>query len=102
MTNYASGRRTYKPRVLPNGAHSAVVLMRWRGWNRTVATGHGTFTYSDAYESSKAPVRVRAWRVRYCGATRYYTRFSLRFVHASDRRHYGRFFEQVTRLSCPA
>jgi hypothetical protein len=101
ITNYASGRRTFKPRQLPNGAHSGVISMRWRGWNRSVASGHGTFTYSDAYETSKAPVRVRAWRIHYCGAARYYTRFSVRFVRGADRRHYGRYFEQTMRLGCP-
>jgi len=100
ITNFLSQRELFKPRRLPHGAHSFLGALRWRGWDRSIASGSGVLDYADRTVRFKAPIRLRASRVRFCGAKRTYTRLSLVFVRAADRRRYGH-FEAPTTLACP-
>ena len=61
------GRLVYKPKVLPNGAHSAFINLRWSGWGTATAVGRGTMDYQDAYEKFRVRVRVTLTARRVCG-----------------------------------
>jgi len=101
ITNFATGRALFKPRRLPHGAHSFLGPLRWRGWDRSVATASGFLDYSDRTASFKYPIRLRASRVRFCGARRIYTRLTLRFVRSADRRRVPHFEGRLGTLECP-
>ncbi len=100
ITHFLSERALVKPRKLPHGAHSFLGPLRWRGWGRSVTTASGVLDYADRTARFKAPIRLRASRVRFCGAKRVYRRLTRRFVRAADRRRYPH-FEGATRLGCP-
>lgn len=100
IRNFATDRLVVKPRKLPHGAHSFLGRLRWRGWNRVVATASGVLDYEDRTASFKSKIRLRASRVRFCGTKRTYTRMSLTFVRAADRRRFGH-FEGTLKLECP-
>ncbi len=100
ITHFLTERALVEPRRLPHGAHSFLGPLRWRGWDRSVATARGVLDYSDRSARFRAPIRLRAYRVRFCRAKRIYTRLSLRFRRSADRRRYPH-FETVTRLGCP-
>jgi hypothetical protein len=100
ITNFASRRARVKPRTLPHGAHSFLGRLRWQGWDRSAARARGVLDYSDRFDTFKAPIRLRADRVAYCGSRRIYTRLKLRFVRGSDHRRFPH-FEATQRLDCP-
>jgi len=100
ITNFLTQRPLFKPRQLPHGAHSFLGPLRWRGWDRSVAAASGLLDYTDRTSRFKAPIRLRASRVRFCGARRMYSRLTLTFVRSADRRRY-RHFAGPTTLRCP-
>jgi hypothetical protein len=101
ITNFLSQRALIEPRQLPHGAHSFLGPLRWRGWDRPVARARGVLVYSDRTATLKAPIRLRAFRVRFCGAKRIYTRLALTFVRTADSRRYPHFVE-TRRSGCPS
>ncbi len=100
ITNFLTERTHYKPRKLPHGAHSFLGTLRWRGWNHSIASARGVLDYADRTARFRAPIRLRAYRVRFCGAKRHYTRLRLRFLRAADRQRYQH-FEGSTSVGCP-
>ncbi len=100
ITNLLSQRALVKPRRLPHGAHSFLGPLRWRSWDRSVATASGVLDYADRTARFKAPIRLRASRVRFCGATRIYSRLTLTFVRSVHRRRYAHFAGPTT-IGCP-
>jgi hypothetical protein len=101
ITNYLNGRALFKPRKLPHGAHSFLGPLRWRGWDSLVARARGVLDYSDRFATFKAPIRLRAYRVRFCGTRRVYTRLRLTFVRSADRRRYPH-FQETRKSECPS
>ena len=102
ISNFLNERALFKPRRLPHGAHSFLGRLRWRGWDRSVATASGFLDYSDRTESFRYPIRLRASRVRFCGARRIYDRLTLRFVRSADRRRVPHFEGPLpTNDECP-
>ena len=100
ITNFLNQRALVKPGKLPHGAHSFLGSLRWRGWDRSIAIATGVLDYSDRSAQFKAPVRLRASRVRFCGARRIYTRLTLTFVRPGDRRRTPH-FQGPTTTRCP-
>jgi hypothetical protein len=100
LTNYLSLRPLVRPRRYPYGAHAELRSLRWRGWNRRVARARGVMDYADRTLTLRAPIRLRAFRVRRCGTRRIYSRLGVRFVRSADRRRY-RGLETRFRLPCP-
>jgi hypothetical protein len=100
LRNFLNEHAAYKPAKLPHGAHSFIRNLRWRHWDKSIATAPGILDYVDRTSAFTAPLRMRASRVRYCGPRRFYTRLSLHFVRAADRRRLG-FFEGALNLGCP-
>lgn len=77
-----------KPTRLFHGAHSFLADVRWRRWGSTAARGRGVMVYDDAYLSLRAPIRLRASRVRLCGSKRTYQQARITFVRERDHRKY--------------
>ena len=100
IINLLSHRALVKPRRLPHGAHSFLGSLKWRGWDRSTAAASGVLDYADRTTRFKAPIRLRVSRVRFCGATRIYTRLTLTFVRSADRRRYPH-FEGPSTTGCP-
>jgi hypothetical protein len=74
--------------------------VRWERWGKPTATGRGRLDYY-AGQRFHADVRLTVSRVALCGERRRtYTRISLRFVHAADRRKHG-WLETTRTLPCP-
>jgi hypothetical protein len=100
LTNYLNRRPLVRPRRYPYGAHAELRSLRWRGWNRRVARARGVMDYADRTGTFRAPILLRAFRVRRCGTRRIYSRLGLRFVRSAHRRRY-RALEGRMRLPCP-
>lgn len=84
--DFAREQLKVKPHDLPQGAHGVFQRLRWSIWNRAAAKGRGVFTYGDAYESWKVPVRIRLFRPKLCATGVWlFTRRALTAVHRSDR-----------------
>jgi hypothetical protein len=93
----------YKPKRFSQGAHGVYMGLRWQRWTRTVAVGRGTLDYADAYERFRVPVRVRLYRVRFCGdGSRYFTRRKVTAVHVRDRRRIAFDTRYKAAPGCPA
>jgi hypothetical protein len=74
--------------------------VRWTHWGSATATGRGRLDYY-AGQKFKADVELRVSRIQVCGERRRtYTRLSMRFVHASDRKAHG-WLEGAKTLGCP-
>ncbi|WP_155891753.1 hypothetical protein [Conexibacter woesei] len=93
------GRLVYKPKTLPNGAHSGFIGMRWTGWNTATAVGRGTMDYQDAYEKFQVKVRVTLTSRKVCGSKRTYQHMHVTLLGgtASQRKIFGGNFN---RLGC--
>lgn len=78
----------WRPRGMPDSAHSYFEHTRWTRWTRSFAQGRATLLYSDLYTQFRSPVRVRLYRPRTCARTgvRIFTRRRLTAAHAGDRR----------------
>ena len=85
--------RSYKPKVLPFGARSAVIGLSWRRWGTVRAIGRGAVEYNNCIpncaEARPAyyPVRVVLSRRRMCAGSAQYIRF--RFRYTTDQRPEG-------------
>jgi hypothetical protein len=80
------GNRAYKPRVLPFGARSAVIGLRWRSWGRGETVGYGRVEFNNCIPNcaqarpSYFPVRVVVSRIRACGSVAQYRTFAFRYT----------------------
>jgi hypothetical protein len=100
LLSYFNGEALLKPRTLPHGAHSVRSRCGGSGGGRSVAAASGYLDYSDADTRFKAPIRLRASGVRFCGRKRIYRRLTLRLVRAADRRRYPHFEDSAAAGSC--
>ncbi len=98
VLNYLKERLVFKPRLLPNGAHSFYGELRWRNWGSNYAKGRGVLDYADAYAVFRVPVTVTLRGEIFCGLKRAYKR-----MITSEVRYNGRiaFPRESRRLECP-
>ena len=94
------GRLVYKPKVLPNGAHSGFFNLRWTGWGTANAVGRGTFLYEDRNETYRLPARITLSQRRPCEDNkRTYGHLHVKFLSGTKSQRAG--FEGSSRLGCP-
>lgn len=94
------GRLKYRPPTVIQGAHGAYVRMRWGFWGQRSATGYGVFSYSDAYDHFRVPIKVHLDRPRPCGERMAFTRVKVTARRSKDARKIPPVFRGAYGVSC--